>query len=87
MIKLTPTSANIEFNEKILDHLEYLQSDSNSSLESYISNCEQIGNLLLNVGAGYPMEINPVEILEMANMNNLLRQMLIDFKTTPEHKK
>lgn len=84
MIKITPSQAKACLNEKILEHIEYLQADSNSSLEDYIENCEKIGNLLLNIGAEFPFEMKPEEILLMANMNNLLRQMLIDFRTPTE---
>ena len=80
MMKITSTRADVRFNDKMLRHIEYLQDSDNSSLDEYIYNCEKMGNILLNLGTGFPMEIDPEEILLVANMNNLLRQMLIDFR-------
>lgn len=73
------------FNDKMLEHIEGLQCSDNSELQDYISCCEEIGNLLLDIGTGCISSIEPEEVLRLLSSNNQLRQMLNDFKAPDNH--
>jgi len=79
-MEIQTLKTGVVFNDKMLYHLEVMQDGENSMVDTFIEHCEEMGTLLLDISTGTVTRIQDEDILDMLRCNNMIRQMLKDFR-------
>jgi len=80
MMAVQALKTEVVFNDKMLNHLRVMQDGENSIVDTFIEHCEEMGTLLLDISTGTVTKIDDENILDMLRCNNMMRQMLKDFR-------